>query len=86
MEQAVQDHDDNLTAVLERARQRGLKLNKQKLKLRRTEVAYMSRGFKISRRPAEFRRLLYVLPPATSRLEQAKQLKTRYVPPFNLGD
>ena len=38
------------------------------------------RGFKISRRPAEFRRLLYVLPPATFRLvtgkftkEQAKQ-------------
>ena len=41
IEQAVQDHDGNLTAVLERARRRGLRLNKQKLKLRRTEVAYM---------------------------------------------
>lgn len=41
MEQATEDHDQNLVNVLERARQLGLKLNKQKLKLRRTEVAYM---------------------------------------------
>ncbi|CAB4034914.1 Hypothetical predicted protein, partial [Paramuricea clavata] len=40
-EQAVENHDHCLEAVLERARQRGLKLNKQKLKLRRTEVSYM---------------------------------------------
>ena len=40
-EKAVENHDNCLEAVLERARQRGLKLNKQKLKLWRTEVSYM---------------------------------------------
>ena len=33
IEQAVLDHDENLIAILERVRQRSLKLNKQKLKL-----------------------------------------------------
>jgi hypothetical protein len=40
-EKAVENHDHCLEAVLERARQCGLKRNKQKLKLRRTEVSYM---------------------------------------------
>lgn len=41
MESAIQDHDRNLTAVLQRARDVGLKLNKDKFKLRQTEVKYM---------------------------------------------
>ena len=40
-EQADLDHDRNLTGLLERARLCNLKLNKQKLKLRLTEVPYM---------------------------------------------
>ncbi|KAL9964865.1 hypothetical protein ACROYT_G028567 [Oculina patagonica] len=40
-EQADLDHDRNLIGVLERARLCNLKLNKQKLKLRLTEVPYM---------------------------------------------
>lgn len=41
MDSAIQDHDRNLTAVLQRAREVGLKLNKDKFKLRQTEVKYM---------------------------------------------
>lgn len=41
METAIQDHDSNLLAVLQRARAVGLKLNKDKFKLRQTEVKYM---------------------------------------------
>lgn len=41
MESAIQDHDRNLTAFLQRAREVGLKLNKDKFKLRQTEVKYM---------------------------------------------
>ena len=40
-EQAVLDHDRNLIGVLERARKCNLKLNKQKMKLRMSEVPYM---------------------------------------------
>ena len=41
MDSAIHDHDRNLTAVLQRAREVGLKLNKDKFKLRQTEVKYM---------------------------------------------
>ena len=41
MEEAIRDHDEKLVSVLERARAVGLKLNKDKLKLRQTEVSYM---------------------------------------------
>ena len=39
--EAVKDHDRNIPALLERARDRNLKLNKSKMKLRLTEVPYM---------------------------------------------
>ena len=38
---ALADHDQSLIRVLEKARQCNLKINKQKLKLRQTEVSYM---------------------------------------------
>lgn len=41
MESAIQDHDCNLTAVVQKARKVGLKLNKDKFKLRQTEFKYM---------------------------------------------
>ena len=41
MDSAIDDHDRNLTAVLQRAREVGLKLNKDKFKLPQTEVKYM---------------------------------------------
>lgn len=41
VEEATADHDKNLMRVLERARKCNLKINKQKLKLRQTEVSYM---------------------------------------------
>ena len=41
MEEAILDHDKNLTAVLERARQINMKFNKNKLKFRVTDVPYM---------------------------------------------
>ena len=41
VENAAADHDQNLIGVLERARNCNLKINKQKLKLRQTEVSYM---------------------------------------------
>lgn len=40
-EEYIQDHDTNLTKLLERARAVNLKLNKKKLKLRLSEVGYM---------------------------------------------
>ena len=41
METAIQDLDANLIAVLQRARAVGLKLNKDKFRLRQTDVKYM---------------------------------------------
>lgn len=41
MKDAIRDHDFNLRALLNRAPQAGLKLNKEKLKLRLTSVKYM---------------------------------------------
>lgn len=41
MESAIQDRDRNLKAVLQRAREVRLKLNKDKFKFRQTEVKYM---------------------------------------------
>lgn len=41
---ANQDHDRNLTAVLQRARNVGLKLNKDKFKLCQTEVRFTCKG------------------------------------------
>jgi hypothetical protein len=41
METAILDHDADLIAVLQRARAVGLKLNKDKFRLRQTEVKYM---------------------------------------------
>ena len=41
IDEAIADHDRNLKALLDRARQMGLKLNKDKLKLRQSEVKYM---------------------------------------------
>ena len=40
-EEAIKNHDDNLTALLERCRMRGIKLNKDKFRLRETAVKYM---------------------------------------------
>lgn len=39
--EALSDHDAKLTALLERCRATGIKLNKEKLKLRRKEVKFM---------------------------------------------
>ena len=39
--EAQSDHDQNVTRLLERARQVNLKLNKSKVKLRKTEVKFM---------------------------------------------
>lgn len=41
MEDAIKDHDFHLHALLQRAREVVLKLNKEKLKLRVTSVKYM---------------------------------------------
>ena len=41
IDEAIADHDRNLKTLLDRARQMGLKLNKDKLKLRQSEVKYM---------------------------------------------
>ena len=38
---ALADHDQKLKALLQRCRDKGIKLNKEKLKLLRTEVTYM---------------------------------------------
>ena len=36
MEEALRDHDDNLTALLERCQMRRVKINKEKSRLRKT--------------------------------------------------
>ena len=41
LEEARVNHKDNLRTVLERCRQQNIKINKEKLKLRRTEVKYL---------------------------------------------
>ena len=41
MEEAVQDHDHNLTQPLQRTWEMNLKLNKDKVKLRLTSITYM---------------------------------------------
>ena len=41
MEEAIQDHDGNLTALLERCRMRGVKINKEKFRLRESAVKYL---------------------------------------------
>ena len=41
METAIKDHDQNLRNALQRAREKNLKLNKEKVKLRLTEVPYI---------------------------------------------
>ena len=41
MEEAIRDHDEDLTVLLERCRMRGVKINKEKFRLRETEVKYM---------------------------------------------
>ena len=41
LETATSDHDKNLRIVLERARERNLTLNKDKVRLRLTEVPYI---------------------------------------------
>lgn len=41
MEEAVQDHDHNLTQLLQRAREMNLKLNEDKVKPRLTSITYM---------------------------------------------
>ena len=40
-EEATRDHDKNLTGLLERCKDKGIKLNSGKLQLRRKEVSYM---------------------------------------------
>ena len=44
IDEAIADHHRNLKALLDRARQMGLKLNKDKLKLRQSEVKYMGQS------------------------------------------
>lgn len=41
LKEATQDHDKNLKGLLQRARERGLKMNGDKIKLRRQDVPYM---------------------------------------------
>ena len=41
VEEATIDHDRNLTALLERCRAKGVKLNREKVQLRKPEVPYM---------------------------------------------
>ena len=41
IESATKDHDENLKNALQRTRERNLKLNKEKVKLRMTEVPYI---------------------------------------------
>ena len=43
LEEARVNHKDNLRTVLERCRQQNIKINKEKLKLRRTELKYLGR-------------------------------------------
>jgi len=41
LEEAQRDHDRNLLALLQRYRQKGLKLNRKKLRLNRSSLIYM---------------------------------------------
>ena len=41
IEDSSRDHDNNLTALLDRCAQRGVKLNAEKVKLRMTEVPFI---------------------------------------------
>jgi len=41
MSSATRDHDENLIALLDRCREKGVKLNKEKLKSNRQSVTYM---------------------------------------------
>ena len=41
LEEAQRDHDENLTALLDRCREKGLKLNRDKLQLNRKSTRYM---------------------------------------------
>ena len=41
MDDAIADHDRKLIALLDRCRERGIRLNKEKFKLRRNSVSYM---------------------------------------------
>ena len=45
LKEATEDHDRHLKALLQRCRERGMALNKDKLKLRRQEVAFMGHLF-----------------------------------------
>ena len=45
VKEATEDHDRHLKALLQRCRERGMALNKDKLKLRRQEVAFMGHLF-----------------------------------------
>ena len=45
VKEAEADHDKNLHALLERCRERGIALNKEKLKLKRDEVPFMGHVF-----------------------------------------
>lgn len=38
---ASADHDQNLTGLLERCREKGIKLNKDKVEYKKTEVSYL---------------------------------------------
>ena len=40
-EDAISDHDQKLKALMKRCRERGLVLNKEKLRLRETEVRFV---------------------------------------------
>ena len=44
-EEAVKDHDIKLTNLLERCREKNIRLNQAKMKLRQTEVKYMGHVF-----------------------------------------
>ena len=55
-DEAVEDHDRKLIAFLKRCRERGIKLNKEKLKLRLQEVTFMGHfisGDGLKRDPAK---------------------------------
>jgi len=41
VEEAVKDHDKKLLTLLERCREKGVKLNKEKFKLKMTEIPYV---------------------------------------------
>ena len=45
LKEATEDHDRHLKALPQRCRERGMALNKDKLKLRRQEVAFMGHLF-----------------------------------------